>query len=205
MKTFAAWLFSAIMILPASVQAATVLSVDLTTANQITISATSGTSSATVFGSDFTGVYLAGFFGGNGFLNSSLVSGNLTNANNPADNSPLLYRGTSTDPGLNIYSFSTANTVNFTAGTQAFTGSATWALNTLSYNNLLAGATTGSIFFAADTVDDLRFATVIGEWSLATVAPVPLPASVSLLAAAVFGFGFYARRHRKPQLGPVPA
>ena len=205
MKTIAAWLVSAMIILPASAKAATVLSVDLTTTNQITISATGGASAATVTGSDFIGVYLDGLFGGNGFLSSSLVSGNLTNANNAPDNTPLLYRGTFSDPGLNIYSFSTATNVNFTAGTQAFVGTATWQLNSLSYNNLLSGATTGSIFFAADTANDRPGATIIGEWALATVAPVPLPAPVLLLMAALFGLGALTRRKKQSHLDAIPA
>ena len=105
-------------------QADDLLIIDLTVPNQVTITATAGLSAITASGSDSTGVYLENFYGGAGSsLSAALVSGNLTNAENATDNSPALFRAGSSDPGLNIYSWSSASTVTFTAGSLAFTGS----------------------------------------------------------------------------------
>lgn len=205
MKFLRMGLLVALAILPATARSATILSVDLSTVNQVTISATSALSSATVSGSDFTGVYLDQLFGARGSLNSSLVSGNLTNAQNPSDNTPLLYRAGNRDPGLNIYSFSSDSIVDFVAGLQAFAGSATWALSAGSYADMLAGSTSGSVFFAADDAGDLALATVIGEWSIAPLAAVPLPSSALLLGASLLGFGIYGRRKKKASAGVLPA
>jgi hypothetical protein len=197
MKICAAWLFSVIATLPAAAQAATILSVDLSIINQVTITAGPGFSSVSASGSDYIGVYLDQFYGGPGSsLSSALVSGDLTNANNPTDNTPRLYRASAADTGLNIYSFSSDTTVDFTAGSLAFSGSATWALSALSYGDMLAGSTGGSIFFPADSIDDLGGATPIGEWAVATVAPIPIPGSALLFGSALLGLGVYGRRKK---------
>lgn len=61
-----------------------VLTVDLSVANQVTISGGPGVSLATVSGSDTIGVYLENFYGGSGdALSAALASGDLTNAETP--------------------------------------------------------------------------------------------------------------------------
>ena len=87
--------------LAAAANAEDLLIVDLTITNQVTITATSGLSSATVAGSDTTGVYLENFYGvAGGALTNALMSGDLTNAENPSDLSPRLLRGIAgADPG----------------------------------------------------------------------------------------------------------
>jgi hypothetical protein len=199
MKTYALGLVSAIALLPVTVDAATILSIDLTVVNQVTITAGAGVASTSVSGSDFTGVYLDQFFGGAGSsLGYSLISGDLTTANNPTNSTPLLFRAGSSDPGLNIWAFSTDAIVSFTAGSLAFAGAATWALSAASYADMLAGSTGGSIFFAADSVDDVAGATSIGEWAVSTpIAPVPIPASALLFGSALAGLGIYGRRRTR--------
>lgn len=195
MKTLAVWLAPACMMMSASADAATLLSIDLSIANQVTINAGAGLASTSVSGSDFTGFYLDQFYSGTGSdLSYGLVSGDLTTANNPTDNTPRLYRGNAADTGLNVWSFSSDNIVSFTSGSLAFTGSATWSLSAASYTDMLAGSTGGSIFFAADTADDVAGATAIGEWLVEQPAAVPVPASVLLLGSALMGLGMYRRR-----------
>jgi len=167
------------------------LIVDLSVTDQVTISATDGLSAVSTSGSDTTGVYFEDFYGlaGNA-LAEVLVSGDLTNAANPADNSPDLFRGGSgSDPGLNLWSWSTDFDVTFTAGSPAFVGSATWTLTPVEYADMLAGASSGNLYFPADTVDDIANADLLGTYSVI----VPEPASLSLLALCL-GFGVLRNR-----------
>ncbi|MEO0566443.1 MAG: hypothetical protein AAF066_01830 [Pseudomonadota bacterium] len=173
--------------------AATLLTVDLSVAGQITITATDGLSAATVSGGDVTGVYLQNFFSAAaaGFSITD-GSGNLTYAGTTSDGTPGVFRansGTISDPGLNIFSLSD-DPLDFTAGQLAFTGSATWVLDEVIYASLLAGPNGGSVFAPADTVDDVADAraTLIGEWSRdSAIAAVPLPAGLPLLLMGFTG------------------
>ena len=167
------------------------LTVDLSVVDQITISATGGLSAATTSGSDTIGVYFQDFYNGVGSsLSAGLDSGNLTNAENPTDNTPSLFRGGGgTDTGLNLWSFSSDSTVTFTAGSQAFTGTATWDLDSAMYADMLAGNSSGDLYFAADTFDDLPGAVVLGQYQV-----IPTP---GVLAVAGAGLGFGAMRRRR--------
>jgi MYXO-CTERM domain-containing protein len=169
--------------------AAELLIVDLSVANQVTINATTGASAITTFASSFNGVYLENFFpaAGAGFVYSNGV-GNLTSVGAPSDGTPGLFRGTN-DPGLNIWSLTAATNMNFTAGQQAFTGSATWNVTAAEYAALLAGVPrTGNIFANADTVDDLPANGILGTYR----AVVPTPG-----AAALLGLGGLAATRRR--------
>ena len=205
MKRLFGLALAALSALPVTAHAATLLSIDLSVENQLTINAEPGLASASVGGRDLTGIYLSNFYAGAGlFPTSSLISGNFTTANNPSNNNPLLWRASANDLGLNIYEFSTDNRVSITAGQQAFTGSATWSISNAIYTDMLAGGGTfGSIYFAADSADDLRRATLIGEFSVTYAAPVPLPAPLFLLGAALFGWVAMSRRQRKRSGGAV--
>jgi len=169
------------------------LEVDLTVENQVTITATSGVSAATVAGSNFTGVYLADFYNGpqSVGLSAGLVAGDLTSFLNPPDNSPALFRGAGAggDPGLNIWSFSTQATVNFEAEVQAFVGSATWNLSPAAYADMLAGNTSGLIYFPADTFDDIPGAQVLGSYVV-----IPTPGALAMFGLS---FGACAIRRRR--------
>ncbi|RMH09815.1 MAG: hypothetical protein D6695_12510 [Planctomycetota bacterium] len=178
--------------LTAGAQADDLLIVDLSVVNQVTISATTGNSAADASGSDSIGVYLADFYSGPGnTLAETFITGNLTNAENPSDLSPNLFRGGSgTDTGLNIWSFSSDSTVTFTAGSLAFVGSATWALSAAEYSDMLNGNSSGTIYFPADTFDDIPSAVALGTYRVV----VPSPGALSLIG---LGLGAGAIRRRR--------
>lgn len=167
------------------------LCIDLSVTNQVTITATDGLSDATVSGGDSTGVYFDNFYGAAGdSLTASLVSGDITNFLNPSDASPSLFRGgAGTDTGLNLWSWSSDFTVDFTSGVQAFTGSGTWDLDANEYADMLAGNTAGDIYFPADTFDDVAGATAIGQYKVV----VPAPAGLAVLGLG----GLVAARRRR--------
>lgn len=163
--------------LAAAASAEVLLTIDVSTPNQITISSTTGLSAASRTGSTSTGFYLANFFTANQALTSTLVpGGNLTTFADPSDNSPAIFRGGAADPGLNVWSYSTNGTSSVTAGIQAFAGSATWTVSPAVYASLVSANTSGTIFFPADTVDDITAATAIGEYSV-----VPAPGALALV------------------------
>ncbi len=174
------WLCAmAVSMMTAGAYADELLIVDLSVVDEITITATSGNSDITTSGGDGIGVYLQDFYSGPGTtgLNETLVSGDLTNAENPADNSPNLFRAGTADPGLNIFSWSPDTTVTFTAGSLAFTGSGTWSLNSDDYADMLpAIGSTGNLYFPADDVSDIPNARILGTYRV-----VPEPGTLSLL------------------------
>lgn len=181
---------ASIAVLSTGAMADHLLTIDLSVVDQITITATGGTSLVTTSGSDTTGIYFENFYGGSGdSLSATLVSGDLTNAENPTDNSPALFRaGGGTDAGLNMWSFSSDSTVTFTAGSLAFVGSATWSLDANEYADMLAGMSGGNIWFAADDAGDLSSAMVLGSYAV-----IPSPGVLSL-AGLGLGLGMMKRR-----------
>jgi hypothetical protein len=184
----------AVVVGAASARADVLLTVDLSVTDQVTITATTGLSSATVSGNNNLGVYFENFYGAGSFIDDTLVSGDLTNSLNPSDGSPNLYRDES-DPGLNLYGWTSdsGSTVNFTAGVQAFTGSATWDLDSASYNDMLAGNTSGNLYFPADSSDDLATATLIGTWEVASTTVIPTPTAALAIPAMLAGLGLRRR------------
>lgn len=174
------------------------LLVDLSVPDQITITATSGVSASTISGGDTTGALLANFYtAGNdaaGTFADAAAAGDFTNFLNPADNTPGIFRGNTPadgiSNGLNVWTWSSDITVDFVAGTQAFTGSLTATLDSDEYldmiNSVSVGST-GEIFFPADTDDDIAGATVLGTWRV-----VPTPGAVAL-----FGIGGLAATRRR--------
>ncbi|MFD2823374.1 T9SS type A sorting domain-containing protein [Lacinutrix iliipiscaria] len=150
------------------VNAQDLIVVDLAVANQVTITAGPGLSASTISGSDSTGFYLEDFFTSDQTFAEVLVSGDLTSAANTPDLSPDLFRGGGgTDPGLNIWSYTDDPTSDFTAGQVAFSGQATWTLSVDEYNAMTGSSSSGNIYFAADTVDDIAGgATLIGTYSV---------------------------------------
>lgn len=175
---------------------AVLLEVDLGVENQITITATSGLSSATVSGSDTTGIYLDDFFGAiQSGISHTLVSGDLTSANQTSDGSPDLFASSfSSGVGLNVWSFTDDSPTMFTVGSLAFTGQATWTVDAGAYanafNNVASG---GDIYFPADTFDDLSGATVIGQWTRAGSSVPEYSSSLTLFALGLFGLGFFRK------------
>lgn len=165
-----------------------VLCIDLSVADTITITATDGLSASTVSGSDTTGFYFADFFNSDpGFLVDSLVSGDLSSAANASDGSPALFSQAG-NFGLNVFSYTNDATSDFTFGAVAFSGSATWTVNSGDYAAMLAGNTGGDIYAFADTDFDIPGASFIGTWKV-----VPAPSSAALLGLA----GFVGARRRR--------
>lgn len=162
-----------------------VLEVDLSVENQVTISATNGLSAATVSGSDTTGFYLQDIFGAggsSGSLGDTLVTGNLTSFLNTSDGSPDLYNSIG-DAGLNVWTYTNDPESDFVAGTQAFSGLATWNISPATYADLLDGPTSGNVWAIADTFDDIPpgggNASLIGEYFV-----IPAPGALAMLAIA---------------------
>ena len=146
------------------------LVVDLSVANQVTITATSGVSAATVSGSTTTGWLFENFFSNAGTqaigTNSIVGTATLTAASVPADGSPSLYRNSNTDAGLNIWSYSATSTTTFTAGQVAFTGTATWSITPELYAAMLTAPSSGNLYFPADDTSDLATATLLGTYTV---------------------------------------
>lgn len=182
---------AAVAMFAGAAQADVLLLIDLSVANEITISSTGNASSATVSGSDGIGVYFDNFYGGSGDALSAIYqAGNITNTGDASDGSPSLFRaGGGSDSGLNMWSWATATTVSFTAGQIAFEGSATWSLDANEYLDMVNGMSSGDLYFPADDISDLPGATVIGQYST-----VPAPGVLSL---AGLGLGMGARRRRR--------
>ncbi|MBK8464407.1 MAG: proprotein convertase P-domain-containing protein [Chloracidobacterium sp.] len=171
------------------------LVIDATTTNRITITATSGVSAATISGSTTTGFYFQNMFANAGtfvFGTTTLVSGNLTAASVPTDNTPALFRLNNTDPGLNVFSYSATATTTFTAGQLAFTGAGTWTITPAAYAALLTAPASGNIYFPADDAADLPTAVVLGTYRVilpggatptATSTGTPAATATSTVAA----------------------
>lgn len=180
--------------------AALVITMDLSVPNQVTLTSTGDLASATISGGTFIGFYLENAFGSStaGGLGQALVSGNLTTFNNPSDNTPDLFRsGTNTDPGLNVWDYSTDGTSSFTSGVQALSGSATWTISNNAYLDLLAGAGSGNVYFPADDATDLGTATVIGQWSTGIAPVIPEPSTYIAISGLIGLGGFVLIRRRK--------
>ena len=196
-RLFCHLLFMLVAFLPTS-QAAILLNVDLTVPNTVTIRATTGASSATVSGDDDIGVYFEDFFSGPGnfFGWSTFTPGTLTTSLNPSAGITGIDRpGFGADLGLGVYGFSSDLDVDFQIGVQAFTGETTWALATFQYSEILAGPSSGNLYFPAQVVGDVPGATLIGTWT--KVAAIPEPSLIGLLGTAGLGLFLLTRRRIK--------
>ncbi|WP_133468537.1 PEP-CTERM sorting domain-containing protein [Paraglaciecola marina] len=173
-----------------------VLQVDLSVENSITISATSGTSLATVSGSDFTGFLLTDFFDSSFEVlgGTYLTSGNLSSANNTSNGIPLIYSHLA-DTGLNIWTFTDDPSMTFTAGELAFSGQGNWAVTSAMYVSALNGAQSGNVYAPADSIDDIGGAGLIGTWAVVGAEEVPAPSTPAILGLALMGLAL--RRLKK--------
>ena len=191
------------VLMVSSARAGFILNIDLSTVNQVTISATTAVSLVSVSGSDSTGVYLKDFFGTSVFSTSGstrLPGADLVYFNATSDGSPSLFRGGDSDPGLNIYSMDdgTPNPASFTAGVQAFKGSATWSLTASQYSVFLLAPTTGDVYAFAEKISDLNGGPqVIGQYDVSGISAVPEPTSMAIFGLGGLGMAYLARRKRK--------
>ena len=178
MKTFLLAVSAAAMAVSTFAGAEVLLEVDLSVENEVTISATSGLSSATVTGSDGVGVYFEDFYAVTGVQVIVPTLGDLTASGAPSNGIPRLFRASNgLDPGLNLFDWSEDIDSNFVAGQVAFTGSGTWQLSVPQYIDMLARSTGGTLYFAADDAGDVAGATAIGEYNVT----IPEPGSMALL------------------------
>jgi|GEM_PF-857510 len=187
------------VLMVSSARAGFILKIDLSTVNRVTISATTGVSAATVSGSDTTGVYLKAFFGTSVFSTSGstrLPGADLVYFNATSDGSPSLFRNGS-DPGLNIYSMDngTPDPASFTAGVQAFKGSATWSLTPSQYSAFLMAPKTGDVYAFAFYDNLTGGPQVIGQYG--DISAVPEPTSMAIFGLGGLGMVYLARRKRK--------
>lgn len=165
---------------PTITQADTLLLIDLSVDEQLTITATTGNSAITLSGSNLQGIYLQGIIGsefassGSG---SSILNSTLTAAANQLGTAPRLHAPGPADYGLNINALSSDQTLEFTQSQQAFTGSATWDIPSL-YEDFAGGATTGNIYFPASNSTSLDDAAILGTYRV-----IPSPSTLTPLAA----------------------
>jgi hypothetical protein len=179
---------------------AVVLLVDLTVENQITVNATAGASLATVSGSDTTGFSLANFFDpSRGQVTNTLQSGNITSANNISDGSPIFFGSASGEEFFNIFGFTNDPFMTFTAGLLAFTGQATWTVDSASYLSALNGGLSGNVVAPFDNffVTDLANASIIGTWEVIGASEVSEPSIIAFLAFGLIGLA--VRRCKQQQ------
>jgi len=195
LKMLKAAVASIVLSVSSIANAGLLLEVDLTVENIITINATSGKSLVDASGWPLIGFYLANFFEAESDIgiDDELISGNLTSYLNTSDNTPNLYRS-GRDTGLNVFSYTFLDVESlFEINQIAFSGQASWEVASDAYNNALNNASSGDIYFAADTINDIPNAQILGTWS--TTTNVPEPSSIAILALGILGLA--SRRFKR--------
>ena len=200
---WAATIALALFALPSLAQADLVLNVDLTVADQVTISALPGVSAGTVSGSDTKGFYLGDFYTGDPgatTLSDTSLGGDLIPSLDTSNGGSFLFNSNFTpggagSNGLNVFSYTDNASSEFEAGILAFSGSETWTLDAESYAQMLAGAADGSVWAFADTDDDIADATLIGEYVVKRPGgAIPEPTSLVVLGLGSVALAFRRRR-----------
>jgi hypothetical protein len=157
------------------------LHVDLSVVNQLTIRATTGLSAVTASVDDDTGFTLLDFTYQN--ISASGTGSTLVDYNGTSDGSVSI---SSADGFMNLYKMATSDPLQFTAGSQAFTGEATWTLTSSHYATWLNGPSSGDIVLADAFYVPLEGAPVVGTWSL-NLASTSVPDTSSTLALLALG------------------
>ncbi|MGC6459329.1 MAG: PEP-CTERM sorting domain-containing protein [Akkermansiaceae bacterium] len=178
---------ASVVALAGSTPAAVVLSVDLSVADTITITATDAVSENTSTGSDGIGIYFENLVPSGQVVGDLSVDGDLSYFGVPSDGAPDLYSFGS-DTGLNIWGMS-GGTATIEAGVQAFQGSVTFTVDPAIYSDISSGPSTGDVYFSADNAGGLAGAAVIGQYQ---VIPEPSTSLLGGLAALAL-----LRRRRK--------
>jgi len=172
--------------LAASANADVLLLIDLSVDDRLTITATTGTSAATISGRNLIGIYLQGIIGSefaNSGAGSSVINTTLTPAANQLGTAPLLRAPGPADYGLNIYALSDDPTLHFTQGQLAFAGTATFDIPGL-YGDFPNGATSGNIYFPATNNQGLDDAAILGTYRVIPSPPALAPLALFMLAAS---------------------
>jgi len=167
------------------------LELDVSVANQLTITATDGVSSVDASGSNFTGILLDGILGGaSGAPGESIIgTADFGTFNEGSDGTPDFFvAGGGTDTGFNIWSFGGASTLTFTAGAQAFVGSVTISVDSAFFADFASVGTVGDIYFPADDSGDIAGAQSLGQYVV-----TPAPGALALLGMG----GMVAARRRR--------
>ena len=179
-------LVAATTAMTASADHLVLLIVDLSVVDSVTISATDGLAAASSISTTGVGLTLDRFFDAPDTFLNEISTGNLTTANQASDGSPALW---SYDyaVALNIYHFSVGDSTT-AAGYLAFTGSATWTLDSDVYMAMLNGNITGNIYMGTSNDEIFPGPTFIGTWNV-----IPAPSSLALLGLG----GIVAGRRRR--------
>jgi hypothetical protein len=193
------------VLMVSSARAGFILNIDLSTVNQLKISATTELSAATVSGNDGVGVYLKDFLGTSVFSNIGPTRIGVTDLvyfNSTSNGAALLHQNDGSDPGLNIYSMAGGADASFTTGVQAFKGSVTYIVTASEYSALLLAPTTGDVYAFAYQISDLNGdlnggPKVIGQYSVSGISAVPEPTSIAISGLGGLGMVYLARRKRK--------
>ena len=157
------------------------LHVDLSVVDKLTIRATTGLSAVTASVNDFTGFTLVDFQYLS--INGSGSGATLVDYNGTSDGAVAV---SSADGMLNLYNMATSDPLQFTAGSQAFTGEATWTLSSSQYATYLNGPSSGNIVLADAFAVALANGPVVGTWSL-NLGSTSVPDTSSTLALLALG------------------
>jgi hypothetical protein len=163
------------------------LHVDLSVVNQLTIRATTGTSAVTASVDDFTGFILVDFAG---FGLGDSTASTLVDSNGTSDGAVSTFRAGG--GFLNLFDMATSDLppdlLQFTDGSQAFTGEATWTVSLSQYNTWKNGPKSGDIVLTdgLEGNPSLQDAPVVGTWSLDPPS-TSVPDTSSTLALLALG------------------
>ena len=200
-----------------TVHAGVLVVFDLSTANEMTVTAADGYALADVTGHDATGVYFENFFSNTNLyeptwaawqdVTTTSPEGHFTYFWTHSGNNPQLFRGDGIETGLNIKlmtgdlgSETLVANAPINANSSAFKGSTTFKqLSENFYQALTTAPATGNIYAFAAREHEVGSATLIGEYVVVnTSANVPEPSTA--IAMGLLGIvGFAGNRRRRRQ------
>ncbi len=161
------------------------LHVDLSVVNQLTIRATTGLSAVTASVRDSIGFTLVDFQVID--IDESLTGSTLVDFNGTSSGTVSIFNAGGSG-FLNLFNMATSDPLQFTAGSQAFTGEATWTLTSSQYATWLNGHSSGDIVLSDlfPGSPSLLDAPVVGTWSL-NLPSTSVPDTSSTLALLALG------------------
>ena len=186
LKTAAMAAAFSLLALPA--KAAVLLTVDVTDASAVTITATGAASEADATIDSFTGFSLLDFFGAIEELEALVTSSTLTSAQ--GGELITTYFSSDSTTALNLYDNTSNGSFVFEIGETAFTGSVTLDLSLVA--DLLPAAGTMGRIAIGDGLGGSPFGTEFGDFLVVTTVPVPAAAPLMILGL----IGLRAARRR---------